>query len=152
MRSNTSSSPARRIRRHAERRTRRRPALIASGLAFSVLATAGITATTPTAPAEASGSLGAFELASYTTTVQPISTVTDTGTDDVSAGAREALAAAETALAAAETITADIAASGLDLGVPDTSVDTAELDEAARAPRGRRPRRHSLRARRSPTT
>ena len=90
-----------------------------------------MTATTPTSPAEASESFGAFELASFTTTAQPMANVTDSTADEISASAREALAAAETALTAAETVTADIAASGLDIGVADTSVDTAALAAAA---------------------
>ena len=131
MRSNTSSAPARRARRQAERRTRRRPVLIAAAIAFSVLATAGFTATTPTSPAEASAPLGTFELASYTSTV-PSSVTSATATaDGPTSEAREALAAVETSLAAAETVTADITASGLDVGVADTSVDTAELEDAA---------------------
>jgi hypothetical protein len=131
MLSNTSSAPARRTRRHTERRTRRRPVFIATGLAFAVLASAGITATTPTSQAEASGSsFGAFELVSFPIAPEPTATSAAAATDDASTVAREALAAAETSLAAAETVTADIAASGLDLGVGDTSIDTDELDGA----------------------
>jgi hypothetical protein len=130
MLSNTSSAPARRTRRHSERRTRRRPAFVAAGLAFAVLAAAGITATTPTSQAEASGSsFGAFELASFTTTTEPQVTSTVSGTED-SSTAREALAAAETALAAAQTVTADIEASGLPIGEADPTVDTDDLDGA----------------------
>ena len=131
MLSNTSSAPARRTRRHTERRTRRRPAFIATGLAFAVLATAGITATTPTSQAEASGSsFGAFELASFRIAPEPTAIGAAATTDDATTGARDALAAAEASLAAAETVTADIAASGLELGVGDTSISTDELDGA----------------------
>jgi len=129
MRSNTSSAPARRTRRQAARRTRRRPAFIASGLAFAVLVTAGITATTPTSQAEASGSFPAFELASFTTSAPPTAISAPT-TDDTSTAASAALTTAATALTAAETVTADIAASGLDIGVADTAVDTTELEVA----------------------
>ena len=130
MRSNTSSAPARRTRRQAARRTRRRPLFVASSLAFAVLVTAGITATTPMSVAEASGSFPAFELASFTSAAPSVPSDAGPRMDDISTGARAALAAAEESLAAAESVTADIAASGLDLGVADTSIDTGELQSA----------------------
>ena len=50
MRSHTPSSHARRNLRTAERRARRRPAIIAAGLAFGIAVAAGATVTLPTAP------------------------------------------------------------------------------------------------------
>ena len=130
MRSNTSISSARRTRRHADRRSRRRPAIIATGLAIGLLATAGFTATAPASVAEASGSTTHFALASFTPTTHPTPTATVSGTDEVSTDAREALAAADASITAAGSVTADIAASGLDVGTVDTTVDTAALEAA----------------------
>ena len=135
MRSNTSSAPARRTRRQVARRTRRRPLLIASALAFAVLATAGITATTPmstsasASTAQAAGYFGAFELASFTTPTPKIAAEPALATDDTT-DARAALDTAAATVTDAQTVAADIAASGLDIGVPDTTVDTSDLQVA----------------------
>ena len=136
MRSHTSSLPARRILRRAERRLRRRPALISASLAVGLLAAAGLTSTAPASVAAASGTLSNFALASYTVPVD--ATVVPDESDEVSADVAQALADADTALAAAETIAADIAAAGLDIGVSDTSVDTAALEAAAQRLAGAR--------------
>ncbi|WP_019178920.1 lytic transglycosylase domain-containing protein [Microbacterium yannicii] len=130
MRSITPSAPARRVRRQAERRSRRRPAIVATGLAFAVLVTAGVTATAPTSQAEAAGSFTNFALASFTTATSQDATGTGIGADAVSSEARRALTAADTTIAAAATVTADITASGLDIGQAETSVDIAPLQEA----------------------
>jgi hypothetical protein len=127
MRSNTTNSSARRTLRQAERRARRRPAILAGGLALGVVACAALTGTAPAPQADVSPVAASFSLASYQGAV---ATITAEPADEV-VEAREARAAADTALAAAATITADIAASGLDIGEPDTSVDTATLESAA---------------------
>jgi len=72
-----------------------------------------------------------FQLASFATSAQPDLAVAESTADATSTDAHEAIAAADAAVAAAGTVTADIAASGLDVGVPDTSVDTAQLEDAA---------------------
>jgi hypothetical protein len=130
MRSNTSFVPARRTLRHADRRSRRRPALVASTFALTVLCTVGFAATAPVSQAGASAYTPHVALASFTTTTDPVATVTVAGTDDISTAVREALAAADETIAAATTVTTDIQASGLDVGVPDPSVDTSKLEEA----------------------
>jgi hypothetical protein len=130
MRSITPSAPARRVRRQAERRSRRRPAIVATGLAFAVLVTAGVTATAPTSQAEAAGSFTNFALASFTTSAAQDATGTGIGADAVSSDARQALTAADAAIAAATTVTADISSSGLDIGVAEPTVDTAALQAA----------------------
>ncbi|WP_438354031.1 lytic transglycosylase domain-containing protein [Microbacterium sp. CJ88] len=134
MRSLTSSTPVRaanrRIRRDTERRARRRPAVVAAGLALGVMATVGFVGTVPVSGATASGSAGpAFALASFSTLSQPAAATmpaTVTGTD-----AAAALVSAQAVITAAGTITSDIAASGLDIGTTDTTVDTSALQTAA---------------------
>jgi len=127
MRPNTSIISARRARREAARRTRRRPAILATGLALGLIATASVTGT---AAASQAGSAAAktasshVQLASYSTPTAHVAAATEQGE------ANAALAAAQTTLAAASAVTADIAASGLDIGVPDTSIDTAPLEAA----------------------
>ncbi|WP_205791760.1 lytic transglycosylase domain-containing protein [Microbacterium sulfonylureivorans] len=129
MRSKTASTPARRTLRLTARRTRRRPAILAAGLAFGIIATAGFTVTTPVTLAEASGSTPAFALASFTTPASPAEAPVIEREDARTVAAHAALAAAETTLSAAETLTDDIASAGLDLGV-DTAIDTPALEEA----------------------
>jgi hypothetical protein len=131
MRSTTSTIPARRARRLAESRARRRPVIVAGALAFGLLATAGMSMVAPASLAEASGSSPDFALASFTTSVEPVATVTDSGTDKISTAAHRALTDAEIAVTAASAITADIQASGLDLGIANTTVDTDDLEAAA---------------------
>jgi hypothetical protein len=125
MRSHTSLLPARRTLRRAERRLRRRPVLVAATLAVGVLATAGFTTAAPTSQAEASGRISDFALASYTTA--PIVTPT---TAVAPSSVEKAVADADSAVAAATTVTADIAASGLDVGTTETAVDTSQLEAA----------------------
>lgn len=132
MRTNTNTSPtivpARRSRRAAERRSRRRPAIIAAGLAFGLVAAAGAAVTVPGVPAQAAFTSEGFVLASYSTPLPSV--VADAADDPTASETDAALAAATEALTAAETVAADIAASGLDVGVPDTTVDTDELESA----------------------
>ena len=124
MRSHTSFPPARRTLRRAERRLRRRPVLVAATLAVGVLATAAFSTATPASQAEASGSLTDFALASYSTasaTAEAAAAPTDFD---------KTVADASAAMSAATTVSSDIAASGLDVGTSDTTVDTAELEGA----------------------
>jgi hypothetical protein len=129
MRSHPSSSPARRARREAERRSRRRPALVVGGLALAALATAGMTGAATVSPASAGGSAPVFSLASAITPAPASSAAAtaSTASDETTA----ALAAAQGTLDAAAAVTTDIQSAGLDLGEPDTSVDTAALSAAA---------------------
>jgi hypothetical protein len=124
MRTHTSLLPNRRSLRRAERRIRRRPVLVAATLAVGLLATAAFTTTAPASQAEASGSLTDFALASYTTAATTSTTV------PAPTAVEQAVADAESAVSAATTVAADIAASGLDVGTPDTTVDTTELQAA----------------------
>jgi len=132
MRSITPPTPARRTLRIAARRSRRRPAIIAAALAFTVVAATGAGAATalPTSQAQADGATASFALASYSVPLEK--TVADTAGDRTSSEAREALLAAQTSIAAAATVATDIQASGLDVGVPVTTVDTADLKKAAK--------------------
>ena len=139
MRSASTSLPARRTRRLAEqsaRRARRRPALITSGLAVALVGALAFS-TVPSVQAEASSvsdrsdSTLTMTRASFTTSVATTPILTATGTDEGSSEMREALAAADTSISAATAVTSDIQASGLDVGEPDTSVDTAALEKAA---------------------
>ncbi|WP_209305640.1 lytic transglycosylase domain-containing protein [Microbacterium sp. dk485] len=124
MRSTTSTSSARRTLRHAARRARRRPVLAAGGLALGVFAATVLTGTAPAPKEDTAQAAPSFALASYQVTVQPAEPqeVLD---------ARAALTTAETALAEAATVTNDIAASGVDIGEPAPTVDTAALESAA---------------------
>lgn len=124
MRSHTSFPPARRTLRRAERRLRRRPVLVAATLAVGVLATAAFSTATPASQAEASGSLTDFALASYSTASVTAEAAAAPGDFD------RTVADASAAMSAATTVSSDIAASGLDVGTPDTTVDTAELEGA----------------------
>ncbi|WP_341997528.1 lytic transglycosylase domain-containing protein [Microbacterium sp. LWH7-1.2] len=124
MRSHTSIPPARRTLRRAERRLRRRPVLVAATLAVGVLATAAFSTATPASQAEASGSLTNFALASYS----PVSVTGETAA--APSAFEKTVADADAAMTAASTVSSDIAASGLDVGTPDTAVDTTDLEDA----------------------
>jgi hypothetical protein len=125
MRNHTSLLPARRTVRRAERRLRRRPVLLSATLAIGVLAAAGFTTATPASQAEASGALTGFALASYSTSPSVAAEeVPSASTAD------EAVAAAKAAVTAATAVASDIAASGLDVGTPVTTVDTSGLETA----------------------
>lgn len=126
MRSDTSFSPARRIRRAAAQRSRRRPVLAVGAVALALLATAGMAGAAPAS--QASESAPHFALASLTTPLPAV--VTTAPPSDVAIEAQETLEAAEASLASAAAVTADIQASGLDVGDPDPTVDTASLTSA----------------------
>src|SRR3546814_19424873 len=99
MRTKTSTIPARRNRRQAERRARRRPAILAGGLPLGVLATIAMTGTAPTPPVAASPAPVSFSLASYQVTIEEF----DKAPAGEIAAAREAAAAADTTRAPAAT-------------------------------------------------
>ncbi|HKP07616.1 MAG TPA: lytic transglycosylase domain-containing protein [Microbacterium sp.] len=124
MRSHTSSSPARRTLRRAERRLRRRPVLVAATLAVGVLATAAFSTATPASQAEASGPLTNFSLASYSTA----SVAGETAAAPTAF--QTTVSDADAAMTAATAVASDIAASGLDVGTTATTVDTSELEGA----------------------
>ncbi len=124
MRSHTSFPPARRTLRRAERRLRRRPVLVAATLAVGVLATAAFSSATPASQAEASGSLTNFALASYSAASAEAQTAASPSAFE------KTVSDADAAVTAATAVSADIAASGLDVGTPDTTVDTAALEGA----------------------
>ncbi|WP_205783776.1 lytic transglycosylase domain-containing protein [Microbacterium sp. 10M-3C3] len=128
MRTNTSSVPTRRNRREAERRSRRRPVLIVGGLALGVICAAAMTGTAPAPQASAQPQLASFALASYQAPVEVQPALTPEA--DAAAEAQAALTAAGTAVQAAATVQSDIAASGLDVGDPNPTVDVAALQTA----------------------
>ena len=136
MRSITPPTSGRRTLRIAARRTRRRPAIIAAGIALTLVAAAGAGVALPTSPAQAqaSGSTESFALASYSVPLE--NTLADATGEETSDDAREALVAAKETIAAATTVTTDIHASGLDVGVPVTTVDTADLKKAVKRLQG----------------
>ncbi|WP_314502537.1 lytic transglycosylase domain-containing protein [uncultured Microbacterium sp.] len=130
MRSHTSPTPGRRTLRTAARRSRRRPAIIATGLALAVVAAAGTGVALPTsqAQAQAVSAPQTFALASYSVSLEPAPF--GVGGDRTSRDARAALLAAKTTIASAAKVATDIQASGLDVGVPVTTVDTDRLEAA----------------------
>jgi hypothetical protein len=134
----SSAVSARRTRRLAEqsaRRARRRPTIVSTGLALALVGAVGF-ATVPAAHAEAShvsavgDSALTMTLASFKTPAAEAPIITANGTDTGSTEMRAALAAADASVAAAAKVTADIQASGLDVGEPETTVDTAALQKA----------------------
>lgn len=129
MRSITPLVSARRTRRLVARRARRRPALVAAGVGAAVLTMVGFSGALPVSGAEASAT-PAFTLASYTTAALPAAFAKGASTGAasvVATEAQQALDAAGSAVSAASTVTTDISASGLDIGVADTTVDTRAL-------------------------
>jgi hypothetical protein len=99
--------------------------VLVATLAVGLIASVAFTTAAPASQAEASGTLPNFALASYTTAA----THADTAAVEPSA-ADKALTDAGAAVTAAQTVSADIAASGLDIGTPETTVDTSELEAA----------------------
>lgn len=130
MRSHTSPTPGRRTLRTAARRSRRRPAIIATGLALAVVAAAGTGVALPTSQAQAQAVTApqTFALASYSVSLEPAPF--GVGGDRTSRDARAALLAAKATIASAAKVATDIQASGLDVGVPVTTVDTDRLEAA----------------------
>lgn len=116
--------------RDARRRSRRRTAILSTGLAFGLIATAAATTIPPVSAAEASGSAGGFALASFTMPAEPTAVVAAGATDEISTDASAALEGADAAIDAAAQVTADVKASGLDLGDVETTVDTSDLGTA----------------------
>ncbi len=108
---------SRRARRTAARarRTHTAGAVVAIGL----VALAGLSATAPAFASQASSKPGAAAVAVLGS---------DAGTlREISSDAQSSLDAARAALTAAGRVTADISASGLDVGVPVTTIETSAL-------------------------
>lgn len=114
MHSDSSPTPVRR------RRGRFFVPAVAAGAALGIVLTTGLTLASPTLANAAP--LAASAIASATA---PEATLRDIRVD-----AQGTVLAARVALTEATAVTADIAASGLDLGLPDTSIDTAPLEQA----------------------
>jgi len=133
--SDSTAQHPRRTHRQTERRTRRRPILVAATLTVGLAAAACATGT-PASTAQAFGTTPTFVLASSISPLHAEAANTAKSADVVSA-AEQALAVAETAMSHSQSVTADIAASGLDIGTPHTSIDTTplqtEVDELERA-------------------
>lgn len=127
MLSASSSSSARRTRRLADRRTRRRPALVAASVALGVIVAASVTGTATAAQPQAADTTATYQLASYST---DIPTTLGFGSAATRSVAEQATTDADAAVTAAASVTADIAASGLDIGEPDPTVDTTDLESA----------------------
>ena len=123
MRTDSTPSSNRRVRRLASRRARRRPALAVGILTVGVLATTALAGTAPVASAASPADLSSasFRPAAYSA---PAKTAAPE-----SIAARAAVMAAGTTAQAAASVQNDIAASGLDIGQPAT-IDTAELTAA----------------------
>jgi hypothetical protein len=128
MLSHQPSAPARRtIRANRARLNRRRYVAIAATLSMGLIAGAAVSATTPTASAEAFAP-GAFTLASYSTAAEPTVAVAD---DALSTAARDAIEAATVAVDDATAITTAVEKSKLKIKDAPASVDTADLETAA---------------------
>ena len=118
MHSDQSPTPARRSRR------RFFVPAVATGAALGVLLTTGLTLASPTLAAAAP--LAATAIASAAAPEATADSFRDIRVD-----AQGTLLSARVALSDAASVTTDIAAAGLDLGIGDTSVDTAGLEQAA---------------------
>lgn len=124
----STSLPDRRTTRRTERRIQRRPLLVVATLTVGLVAAVGITGTS-TSTAQASGATPSFVLASSTTPLHA-GAVETASAMTVASAADDARDAAAAAMTASTTVTADIAASGLDIGTPVTTVDTAALESS----------------------
>ncbi|MFK4807532.1 phospholipase, partial [Microbacterium sp. ZW CA_36] len=94
---------------------------VAAGAALGIALTTGLTLASPTLANAAP--LAASAIASATA---PEATLRDIRVD-----AQGSVLTARVALTEAAAVTTEIAASGLDIGLPDTSIDTASLEDAA---------------------
>lgn len=116
MHSESSFTPARRRRRFLV-------PTVAAGAALGIAVTAGLTLASPTLAAAAP--LAASAIASVAAPEATAASLRDIRVD-----AQGTLLAARVAMTEATAVTDDIGATGLDIGLPDTSIDTAALDEA----------------------
>lgn len=116
--------------RSARRRSRRRTAILTTGLAFGLVATFAASTVPPISPAQAAAPTGGFALASFSLPAEPVAVVRTDAADPISTEASDALDGADAAIDAAAQVTADVKASGLDLGDVETTVDTSELGSA----------------------
>jgi hypothetical protein len=135
MRSITSAHSARRNSRAAARRLRRRPVLAVAGLSLGMIVAAGMTVTTPTSLAEASGSTPSFALASFTAP-QPLAAAPSPAEAEALSAARATVESADASIAAASQVTTDITASKLDIGDAETTPSSSrQRSSVSRAPR-----------------
>ncbi|WP_345545174.1 phospholipase [Microbacterium jejuense] len=104
------------------RRPRRRftAAAVAAGTALGIVVTTGLTLASPSLAAAAP--MAATAIASVAAPDATVHTLRD-----IRAEAKSTLLAARVAQTEADSITTDIAATGLDIGMTDTSVDTKDL-------------------------
>ncbi|MFF2632771.1 lytic transglycosylase domain-containing protein [Microbacterium sp. NPDC058021] len=102
--------------------------LVVATLTVGLVAAVGITGAS-TSTAQASGATPSFVLASSTTPLHA-GAVETASVMTVASAAEDARDAAAAAMTASTTVTADIAASGLDIGTPVTTVDTAALESS----------------------
>lgn len=122
----TSRRDIRRSARDASRRSTRRTAVVATGVALGLLATAGVSAATPTSEAEAAGLTPNFVLASFTMSAEEGSLA---GREQLASAADLAAADAGDAIASADEVAAAVKKAGLDVK-GSTSVDTDDLEDA----------------------
>ena len=108
---------------HTTARRRLLVPTVAAGAALGIILTTGLTLASPTLANAAP--LAASAIASAAAPEATAETLRDIRVD-----AQGTLLTARVALTEAAAVTADIDASGLDLGVGDTSVDTAPLEQA----------------------
>lgn len=120
MRSTRSLRPARSIRRHTLA-----TASVALGAILGTVALTGLT--TASASADVGSSTDDSLAAATVAPPSADAPVPAESLREITAQAKAALASANSALLAAQTVSADITASGLDVGVADTTVDTSEL-------------------------
>jgi hypothetical protein len=121
MRSMRPLRPARTTAAHTPSSRSRATATVAFGAALGMITIAGITAASAAADVGSSPAVSAVTLAVPAFGAEPIHAIT--------AEATATLDAARAAVTAAEQVTSDVAASGLDVGVPTTTVDAAALQD-----------------------
>ncbi|WES64196.1 hypothetical protein P0L94_17245 [Microbacter sp. GSS18] len=120
MRSTSSLAPAR------NRRRRVPAALVAGGAALGILLTTGFVSATPHLAAAASFA----PQAGFALTAAPSPTAAPETVETIASDAHGALTSARAAVEAAAALSSDIRSEGLDLGVDDTSIDTADVRTA----------------------
>jgi hypothetical protein len=123
-----SKTPTRRTLRKTRSSARRRPALavtVATGAALGILVTTGFAAASPAVAVAAASTPLAASTVAIASSIVGAETLSDIRTD-----AQSTLLAARVALTEADAITARIEASGLDIGVDRTTIDTSALQSS----------------------
>ena len=138
------TATARRLRRLAERRARRRPTLIALGVAAAVLATSGFTGAMPVSQAEAGSTLAGYSLASYSSTVRTAAAVSVEDPAATAEDVEEVLDAANAAIDAADAVESDVESSDLDVVTDIDDIVTDDLAEAVDALEGTSTSTHEI--------